>query len=153
MSTNNRKPARWSDFDKYLKAEHLKGQAFTLTIARVEVEITHPRPGVEATSPVIYFRETDKGLIVSPTNQDALTALFGDDIAAAIGQRVTLRALALRVAGRDVLPIRLYPAAPEGKTAIPTSPGLAPATGQTAAEQHQADKQALFGPPEDVRLC
>jgi len=124
MSNNTapRKPAHWSDFDRAIKAEHLKGQAFTLTIARVEIEVTHPRPGVEATSPVLYFRETSKGLIVSPTNADALTALFGDDVTACIGQRVTLKAISLKVAGRDTQPIRIYATTGE----IVTPPGSAP---------------------------
>jgi len=133
-NTAPRKPARWSDFDRYLKAEHLAGKPFTLTIARVEVEVTHPRPGVEATSPVLYFRETGKGLIVSPTNQDAITALFGDDVAACVGQKVTLKAISLKVAGRDTQPIRIY--ATTGEIASTSSPS-APTMAEAEAEEEK----------------
>jgi len=132
MTPNNRKPARWSDFDKYLKAEHLGGKTFTLTITRVEVETTHPRPGVETLAPVLYFRETGQALVLSPTNQDALAKLFGDEISAAIGQRVTLKAEAVRVAGRDLNPIRIYPAT----SALGQGPQAKP-------------DQAQIGEPED----
>lgn len=140
-----RTPARWSDFDKYLKAEHLGGKAHVLTIARVEMETTHPQPGIETISPVLYFRETNKGLILTPTNQDALKALFGDGIAGAIGQKVTLKAIALKVAGRETNPIR-----------ISAATSAAPANGQVQAEASEqeaahkdnynaADREALFG--------
>ena len=36
--------------------------------------------------------------------------MFGDDVAAAIGKRVQLEAIPLRVAGRDTLPVRINPA-------------------------------------------
>jgi len=129
MTTPTHKPAKWSDFDRYLKGDHLQGKTFTLTIARVEVEETHPRPTMTQLSPVLYFRETSKGLICSPTNQDKLTKIFGDDIAACIGQRVTLKAEPRRVAGRDTLPIYIYPAG-DAKPAAPdtTSADETPAT-------------------------
>ena len=111
---SQQRPLKWSDFDHYLKAEHLAGKAHTLTIRAVEVEETHPRPGVATLNPVAYFVETKKGLVLSPTNQDLLQQLFGDDVAAAIGKRITLQAISLRVAGRDTQPIRISAApAPE----------------------------------------
>lgn len=127
---NNRKPAKWSDFDRHLKGDHLQGKPYTLTIARVEVEETHPRPQVTTLSPVIYFRETSKGLICSPTNQDKLTAIFGDNIASCIGQRVTLKAEKRIVAKRECLPIYIYPANANAQTTAPdeTSTDDAPAT-------------------------
>jgi len=112
--SQQQRPRRWSDFDKYLQAQHLGGKSHTLTIRAVEEEETHPRPGVAALNPVAYFVETKKALVLSPTNQDALQQLFGDDVAAAIGKKITVRAIALKVAGRDTQPIRIgaAPAAP-----------------------------------------
>jgi len=82
-------PRRWSDYEKWIKADHLKGKSVVLTIARMEEEETHPRPGATEISPVLYFRETRKGLVLSPTNQEALGKLFGDEIEKCIGHGAT----------------------------------------------------------------
>jgi hypothetical protein len=100
----------WSDFEKYLKGEHLKGRKVTATIAELAIEETHANGRAEE-KPVLYFKESKRGLILSPTNQRTLRALFGDDVAACIGKRVQLEAVPLRVAGRDTLPVRIGPAA------------------------------------------
>lgn len=112
MPKSNPTPARWSDFDPYLKAEHLQGKAFVLTIAGVQVVETHPKPGKSEMSPVLNFRETGKGLILSPTNRAALKKLFGDDIARSIGQRIAIKAEEVNVAGRETQPLRIYAAPP-----------------------------------------
>jgi hypothetical protein len=145
-ANNNRKPARWSDFDRYLKAEHLQEKAFTVTLARVEVQETHPRPGVTTLVPVAYFRETTKGLILSPTNQDALARLFGDDVAGCIGQSIAIKAEHLHVAGRDTQPIRIYAAtgqAPHAQDVPPESdaptPSLTDLTGDGAEREAEEE--------------
>lgn len=120
------KPARWSDFDHYLRGEHLAGKPFTLAIARLEMEETHPQPGKTVMSPVLYFRGTSKGLILSPTNIRKLAALFGDGVEASVGQKIVLFALPLKVAGRQTLPIRIRgvneTAAPEPAAASDDEP-------------------------------
>ena len=112
---------KWSDFERYLKGEHLQGRKPTVTIAKITVEETHAQAGRAEEKPVAYFRRSQKGLILSPTNQRALRAMFGDDVESAIGKRVQLEAVPLRVAGRDTLPIRINPApqaqAPQQPTA------------------------------------
>lgn len=97
---------RWSDFEKYVRGAHLQGRRVTLTIAGVQLEEVHAG-GEAAEKPVLYFKETKKGLILTPTNQRVLADLFGDDVAACVGQRITLEAVRLKVAGRETLPIRL----------------------------------------------
>ena len=42
-------------------------------------------------------------LVLSCTNQDALQALFGDDVTACLGKRVQLEPTPMRVAGRERL--------------------------------------------------
>ncbi len=108
---------KWSDFEKYLKGEHLQGKKLTVTIAKITMEEMHANGHAEE-KPVAYFREGRKGLILSPTNMRALRALFGDDVESAIGKRVQLEAVAMRVAGRDTLPIRINPA-PQATTQAP----------------------------------
>lgn len=130
--------ANWSDFEKYLKGEHLKGRKVTATIAEITIEETHAGGKMEE-KPVAYFRESKKGLILSPTNQRTLRALFGDDVTACIGKKVQLEAIAMRVAGRDTLPVRIGPApqnAPQPPTPAVQAPQPAepPATNPYGAE-------------------
>ena len=101
---------KWSDFETRLRGEHLAGKRITVTIARIEIEEVHPRPGVTMNAPVMYFRNSKKSLVLSPENQRALMLLFGDDVAASTGKSITLEAKAMKVAGRAVLPIRIYAA-------------------------------------------
>jgi hypothetical protein len=81
-------------------------------------------------APVQYFKETKKGLVLSATNQDALQALFGDDVTACFGKRVLLEPTPMCVAGRVLVVIRLK--------AAPSSNGAAPkvATGGKSEEAH-----------------
>lgn len=100
---------KWSDFEHYLKGEHLGGKKPIVTIEEIVIETTHAG-GQEEEKPVAYFVGKSKGLILSPTNQRALRAMFGDDVAACQGKSVMLEVVPMRVAGRDTLPIRISPA-------------------------------------------
>jgi len=130
MSANNNTrraaPAKWSDFDRFLKPEHLApGKTYNLTIDHLEMVEVHPRPGLVEEKPVLYFTETKKGLILTSTNQDTLHAEYGDNIAACYGQRVTLRAEGVVVAKRQVTTIRLAPAPTTAPTATYTDRWIA----------------------------
>jgi len=123
---------KWSDFDRWLKADHLQGKARTLTIDQVVVEEVYSQAEKRnRPAPVLYFRETKKGLVLSQTNQDALQALFGDDVAGCFGKRVLLDPTPMRVAGRELTVIRLKAApGPNGagpKSAPAEQPGDEPA--------------------------
>ena len=123
---------KWSDFDRWLKADHLQGKARTLTIDQVVVEDVYSQAEKRnRPAPVLYFRETKKGLVLSQTNQDALQALFGDDVAGCFGKKVLLDPTPMRVAGRELTVIRLKAApGPNGagpKSAPAEQPGDEPA--------------------------
>jgi hypothetical protein len=98
---------KWSDFERYLKPEHLAGHRATVKIASIQLEETHPRPGKVERAPVVYFEGKSKGLILSPTNQRALARLFGDDVEACIGKQVTLECATVRVGNAEKHPIRI----------------------------------------------
>lgn len=100
---------KWSEFEKYLKPEHLAGRRTTVTISRIAIEETHPRPGKTEKAPVAYFEGKSKGLILSQTNQRTLARLFGDDIQACIGQSITLECVAVQVGRETRRPIRIKP--------------------------------------------
>ena len=99
---------KWSDFDRWLKADHPQGKARSLTIDQVVVEDVYSQAEKRLRpAPVLYFKETKKGLVLSGTNQDALQALFGYDVTACFGKRVQLEPTPMRVAGRELVVIRL----------------------------------------------
>jgi hypothetical protein len=80
--------------------------------------------------PALEFAETDKRLYLSPTNRRTLGGLFGNDIAACIGQHVTLEGVPMRVAGRNTCPVRLGPATdkPTPRQVDTTTGEIMPAT-------------------------
>jgi hypothetical protein len=99
-------PKTWSQFDKWLKGYHLKGKRAQLTITRATIETTHPN-GREQATPVLWFKETQKGLPLSDINRAMLVKLFGDDPAQCIGKIITLEAMPMTVAGASKLPVRI----------------------------------------------
>ncbi len=132
---------KWSDFDRWLKADHLQGKARSLTIDQVVVEDVYSQAEKRLRpAPVLYFKETKKGLVLSGTNQDALQALFGDDVTGCFGKKVLLEPTPMRVAGRELVVIRIK-GAPSGNG---TGPKAAPAekakadapAGENGAEAH-----------------
>src|SRR5262245_18819890 len=105
--SNGSNAGRWSDYERYLKPEHIQGRKVTVKIARVAIEETHPRPGNSELAPVIYFENKAKGLILSATNRRTLARLFGDDVQACIGQTVTLETVSVQVGRESKTPIRI----------------------------------------------
>ena len=92
---------------------------------------------------MLYFVGKQKGLILSPTNQRALRALFGDDVAACKGKTVMLEVCPMRVAGRDTLPIRIMPAPqPAAPAAPPAAPTIPPAATAPAEDDENEDLDA-----------
>ena len=110
--SNGHPKLRWSMFEKYLTATELQGKRARLTIDHIEVETTHPRPGETVQAPVLYFRETKRGLILSQTNRRTLAKAFGDDVEACVGKQIIVEAVAVQVAGRATMPIRITAPAP-----------------------------------------
>ncbi|MBM4094946.1 MAG: hypothetical protein FJ276_36885 [Planctomycetes bacterium] len=128
---------KWSDFEKYLKGEHLQGRKPTVTIEKITLEECYAASGRPEQKPVAYFQGSKKGLILSPTNMRALHALFGDNVAACIGKRVQLEAVPMRVAGRDTLPVRINPAPPAPTSTPQARPAETPANPTSTAGQEE----------------
>jgi len=100
--------AKWSDFDEYLAAEMLEGREYVLTIASVAQEEFYARErGEKVTKPVLHFRETDKGLVLTRTNRRRLMRLFGNDQSACIGQKITLYTERISAFGQTIEVIRI----------------------------------------------
>ncbi len=59
---------KWSDFDRWLKADHLQGNARSLTIDQVVIEDVYSQAEKRLRpAPVLYFKETKKGLVLPGT--------------------------------------------------------------------------------------
>lgn len=129
----------WSDYEMFLKPIHLKSAERVLTITRISEEDTHPQPGKTVKSPVLWFKELPFGLILSPTNRQTLIELFGDEVNACLGKPIAVKAVAMKVGGRDKQPIRIQkrrPAAPHVETSTGEIREAAPAAEGVTYPEH-----------------
>ena len=93
---------------KFIKASDLKGQDVNLTITNQTVE----EVGKTAEKkPVLYFKGTDKGLILNRTNANTIGKAYGQDTSAWKVKRVTLFGTTTDFAGEAVDCIRIRPPA------------------------------------------
>lgn len=122
----------WSDYETFLKPVHLKNAERVLTITRITEEDTHPQPGKTVKSPVIWFKELPQGLILSPTNRQTLISLYGDDVQACVGKPIAVKAISVRVGGKDKQPIRI-------QSNRPVAPRVEPSTGEIV--EPETDKE------------
>jgi len=147
---------KWSDFESRIKPEMLNGHAFTLTVSAVEIESVLPRPGQPREDiPVLHFVETAKTLVLNKTNRRILARAWGDDAAAAIGQRVTLTPCQVNSSkgkqpGITITPAATQPAPDEvdtatGEIAPKSTTSPAPAAAMPAAAP-ASELDAHFGP-------
>lgn len=80
----------WTDFDSYVRPEHLKGKTVKAKIAEVRVEKFYSK-GRSFEKPVLYFEGGRKGLPLNAGNRRAIMHMFGDEASACIGQVIELR--------------------------------------------------------------
>ncbi len=109
-------PTKWSEFDTYLRGEHLQGKRVTLTIERATTEKTFAG-GAPIVKPCLWFKGTPKGLLLNTGNRRKLVTLFGDDVSAVIGRQIVIEAQTVRVRGEDVLAVRIVGANGNGQHA------------------------------------
>jgi hypothetical protein len=113
---------------RYATGQDFGGKAFTLTIAKVASEKMRPHPNApEIDKWVIYFKETQKGIVLNRTLAYQIAAILdSDDTDHWAGQKITLYPQPMTVAGKKVDAIRARPANPADAQAsepaqIPTS--------------------------------
>ncbi len=107
-------PTRWSEFDRYLRGEHLQGRRATLTIERATTEKTFAG-GAPVVKPCLWFKGTSKGLLLNTGNRRKLVTLFGDDVAGAMGRQIIVEPHTVKVRGEDVLTVRIVGANGNGQ--------------------------------------
>jgi len=104
---------------RFATGEDLQGRPVTLTITKVAQEKMRPQPNApEGERWVIYFKEAQKGVILSRTLAYQIGEAVGDEETDHwIGKRVTLYPQPMTVAGKRVTAIRARSADPgKGKS-------------------------------------
>jgi hypothetical protein len=112
---------------KYIKAADLQDRDWSVTLKAVEME-TMEQTGEE--KPVLYFVESDRGLVLNVTNATTIATKLGDDTDVWEGKSVVLYSATTSFSGRTVPCIRVrVPDMPVGVAPQSPSVGVALTTG------------------------
>jgi hypothetical protein len=111
---------------KYLKAEDIGNQRWTLTIRTVVMEDV----GDNENKPIVYFSELEKGLVLNKTNAEMAVQLYGDDTDRWAGGHVEMYATPVMYGGKSTMGLRIMAPPPQmpahqGVT-TPQAPGQPP---------------------------
>jgi hypothetical protein len=75
---------------KYLRASDIQGEQI-FTIKEITIEsLKNRETEKDEQKAILYFEESEKGIVLNKTNKNTLKALYGEAIADIIGKRVTL---------------------------------------------------------------
>lgn len=97
---------------KWLKSSDIGDDDLVLTISDVVIE-TVGQGEQEEQKPVVYFTETDKGLVLNKTNADSIAKLHGPETDEWAGKRIALFATEVDFGGKQVLALRVRLKAPK----------------------------------------
>lgn len=106
--------AKLSDMfpSKYVKAADCEDSDLVVTVREVKQE--RVGQGTDAEDKfVVYFEETDKGLVLNKTNAGTIAKLYGDDADDWEGKKVALFATEVSFQGQMSLGIRVRARAPK----------------------------------------
>lgn len=93
---------------KYLKADGDIPDDGNLILTIEVVRLESVGQGDDASDkPVVYFRETDKGLVLNKTNATTITGLYGPETDDWIGKKIALFSTEVDFGGKQVLAIRV----------------------------------------------
>jgi hypothetical protein len=121
------------DQSKHLGADDLKSGEKKVRIKSITAEAVNDR-GQSVQKLVVYFSNTDKGLILNKTNNRTIRSAYGDDTAGWIGKALVLFATQVDYAGRSVAGLRVRIPPPKQQTVLPVQAPVQapPAPVQTA---------------------
>lgn len=75
---------------RFLKAGELLGKKVTLTISDVDLEELQGDDGAKKAKAIISFKESEKKLVSCKTNGLCIKEMFGKELSAWLGKRITL---------------------------------------------------------------
>jgi len=115
VNINNAFPSKW------LKSADIPEDAdLVLTVNRVEIVEVGQGEDAEQ-KPVIYFDETEKGLVLNKTNAGTISKLHSPETDNWPGKKLALFATEVDFGGKQTLAIRVRLKAPKATTASPAS--------------------------------
>jgi hypothetical protein len=109
-----------TDFRSLYGKEHLGAwdltRPATLTIAKVtQGELRTPDSRKVDKRPIVHFERTPKTLVLNATNGKTIAAMYGAQVEAWTGKRITVFATTTAFGGRTVECIRVQPTKPPAK--------------------------------------
>jgi hypothetical protein len=106
MNINNAFPSKW------LKSGDVEEDDLILTISRVAMEDIGQGENQE-NKPVLYFEETEKGMVLNKTNAEAISRLHTPETDNWIGKKIAIFATEVDFAGKQTLALRVRMKAPK----------------------------------------
>lgn len=106
MNINNAFPSKW------LKSGDVEDGDLSLTIKSVSLEEVGSGEQAEQ-KPILYFHETEKGMVLNKTNADTIARLYTPETDAWIGKPITIFATEVDFAGKQTLALRVRMKAPK----------------------------------------
>lgn len=141
MNIQNAFPSKW------LKSGDVEEGDLTLTIRSVAMEDIGSGENQE-TKPVLYFEETEKGMVLNKTNADTISKLHTPETDNWIGKKITIFATEVDFAGKQTLALRVRIRAPKPNgngqhaPAVAAAPAADPITSfWLYANSHSINKQ------------
>lgn len=125
-----------SSLFKYIAGDSLVGKSVSLTIARVALEEVEGQNGRKEEKLILYFRESEKGMILNKTNAKRIAKLFGGETDNWTGKAIELYAEEVKAFGEIHNAIRVR----ESKA-------------QKAADKVKADSRAMSNQQHKERLA
>lgn len=102
---------------KYVRAADLLGKDAVLTISHVmRDEELQMRNGTKEKKPIVYFSETEKGLVLNKTNKASIVALHGRVVKGWTGKQIAVYPTQGSFGGKTVDCIRIRDRVPAKKT-------------------------------------
>lgn len=120
---------------RYLKAADCDESDLVLTVREIKSEAVGQGKDAEDKY-VLYFEETEKGLVLNKTNSNTIAKLYGDDTDDWEGKKIALFATEVEFQGVMSLGIRVRARTPKGRNAEPKA---AAAAVEAEAETDGAD--------------
>jgi hypothetical protein len=97
----------------YIEGDSLVGRTANVTMTEVKVEEMPARNGKQEKKYVLYFEDTEKGLVLNKTNAKTIARLYGRETEGWEGQRITLYSEEVQAFGEKYNATRVAPVTPK----------------------------------------
>lgn len=105
-------------FDKeHLGAWDLQGRDVTVTIEDVKAGQLVGEGGKKAKKPILRFVGKEKTMACNVTNARTIAGMYGNDVTAWRGKKITIYPTVTQFGGKEMECIRVRPTVPSGKEA------------------------------------